>query len=38
MILIDASASNHFGTGDITRQQVSAEISAALAFTALKKQ
>jgi len=36
MLLIDASASGAFGSGDKTKSEVAAEISALLAFSAIK--
>lgn len=36
MLLIDASASGSFGSGDKTKSEIAAEISALLAFSAIK--
>lgn len=36
MILVDLSASGHFGTGDQTKRELAAEVAGALAFAAIR--
>jgi uncharacterized protein (DUF58 family) len=36
MLLVDASASGHFGSGDKTKNEVAAEIASLLAFSAIR--
>ena len=36
MLLVDLSASGHFGTGDRTKRELAAEVAGALAFAAVR--